>query len=112
MALSNAERQRLYIQRLKERAGDPRPKPDSRTAAAIDSKEAKAAWLKVRRERRAYREADAAWRLSFDNLMRNAARGSMQPKTFDGLPIHSGAPRGVEYVKQEAWELFGIRWKP
>jgi hypothetical protein len=112
MALSNAERQRLYIQRLRDRAGLPPPKmaASPRSVRAQSKREAKEAWLKVRAERRAYREAALGWRQRLEALLICAARGSMEPQMLNGLPIHG--PRGIEYVKREARELFGIRWKP
>lgn len=70
----------------------------------------KLAWRKKTIERWAERLADLGWRQRLDNLLRAAMRGSMQPQLFEGLPIQGGL-RGEDYVKQEALELFGIRWK-
>jgi hypothetical protein len=100
MALSNAERQRLYMARLKERAGDPPPRRTraNKTVAALGKQRGRAAWLKVRQERRAYRDAALAWRQRLDNILRAAAGVS--------------APERADRIANEAWELFHIRWKP
>jgi hypothetical protein len=115
MALTNAERQRIYIQRLRERAGMPAPRTftSKRTEEALRKLEGKKAWQKVRAERRAYREAALGWRQRLDNLLRCAARGSREVQIIGhNPPLPIQGPRGEDYVKQEAWELFGVRWKP
>ena len=68
------------------------------------------AWRKKSIERWAERLADLGWRGRLDGLLHAAMRGSMQPQMFDGLPIQG--LRGEDYVKQEAWDLFGFRWPP
>jgi hypothetical protein len=96
-ALSNAERQRLYIQRLKEQARAPCPAA-SKTKQATTKAQSRKAWLKVMQEGRAHREATLGWQQRLENILL-AATG-----------IASTA--AVDEIKQEAWELFRVRWKP
>lgn len=93
MALSGAERQRLYIQRLRDQAGAPRPDRLSRTSLALSKAESRKAWLKVRKERRAYREASLGWHQRLNSILDAAAK------------VH-----GADAIKKEAWELFGVKW--
>lgn len=60
-------------------------------------------------DRWAARIADLTWRQRVENLLRAAVHGSKDPQIFDDLPIQG--PRGEEYVRQEAQELFGVKWK-
>lgn len=102
MALTNAERQRLYIARLRARAGAAPTKPTStlrgiKTSAAQAKAAAKKAWKQARGERRAYREAALGWRHRLDAILRSAA----------GI----ASPQSPDAIAKEARELFGIKWK-
>jgi hypothetical protein len=98
MALSNAERQRLYIQRLKERAAantTAKASVGARTKSALNHKAVREASAKKRHERWAERLADWGWRVGIENLLHTYAK------------VH-----GVNEAKKQAWKLFGMRWKP
>jgi Ribbon-helix-helix protein, copG family len=57
------------------------------------------AWVKKTQERWADRITDLGWRTRLENILSTAAR--------NGDRYH-----GEDWVKKEAWELFGVKWSP
>ena len=75
----------------------------AREKREANRKMSKQAWLQVRRERRAYREAELGWRQRIDYFLACTLHVEAQKK---------GAVDAAEWVRREAWQLFGVRFKP